>query len=111
MAYWYGEDTNRLEYASTPEPFRSMTFSWDVAGRLEASSDGVSYRYDATRKRVEKIEPGPDDGVPPRPGGAGHRRDLGGRHVLPAHRAPNEMELTPRTKSEESLVFREEGAR
>ncbi len=56
--YTYDPQTNRLAYATGgPAPFKTMTFTWDLAGRLATSSDGVSYLYDGLGRRVLKAEP------------------------------------------------------
>jgi RHS repeat-associated protein len=51
--FFYGVKTNRLERihgSFVP----SISFTWDVAGRLESSSDGSTYAYSAAERRVRK---------------------------------------------------------
>jgi RHS repeat-associated protein len=49
---------NRLDSATGGSTrFKSLTFTWDLAGRLASSSDGVSYRYDGLGRRILKAEP------------------------------------------------------
>ena len=52
------DSRNLLATASGPETYRSMTFTWDVPGRLASSSDGATYGYDARGRRVRKTEAG-----------------------------------------------------
>jgi RHS repeat-associated protein len=55
----FGYDANnRIAWASREIPQRSMTFEWDEANRLVASSDGATYRYDGHDRRVQKSEAG-----------------------------------------------------
>jgi RHS repeat-associated protein len=56
-AYNYDWTSNRLNTATDyGQASKSMTFTWDAAGRLAASSDGASYRYDGNDRRIQKVE-------------------------------------------------------
>jgi RHS repeat-associated protein len=49
---------NYIKYAvGYTQKIVPMSFTYDLAGRLATSSDGTSYYYDATGKRVRKTDP------------------------------------------------------
>jgi YD repeat-containing protein len=50
------DSSNRLSTACGPERFKTMTFTWNQAGRLASSSDGATYSYDGGGRRVKKVE-------------------------------------------------------
>ncbi len=52
------DQSNRLFSASGSQSFKSMTLTWDPAGRLASSSDGATYRYDGRGRRVAKTDGG-----------------------------------------------------
>lgn len=54
--YSYDPLTNRLSTATTQSPIPALTLTWDLAGRLAATSDGTTYKYDARGKRVSKTD-------------------------------------------------------
>lgn len=55
--YAYDPLTNRLASATvTQTPIPSLTLTWDRAGRLSATSDGATYKYDGRGKRVSKTD-------------------------------------------------------
>jgi RHS repeat-associated protein len=56
-SYTYDPQTNRLATATGSDTFEPMTFSWDLAARLAASSDGATYYYDGRGRRVQKSGP------------------------------------------------------
>ena len=55
VRYQY-DDSNRLVVSSEPPDHGNLAFTWDDAGRLVSSSDGVNYRYDGRGRRVQKAE-------------------------------------------------------
>lgn len=52
--YTYDPVTNRLVASSGPGAPLPMTLTWNPAGRLESTSDGTLYKYNASGQRVAK---------------------------------------------------------
>jgi len=54
-SYTY-DDQNRLSLVTGASGLAPMRLAWSETGRLAATSDGASYRYDGHGRRVEKAE-------------------------------------------------------